>query len=153
MQVMAGGQEADNVLFRRSRCCLPIPGDDVLGYVTRGRGIALHRRECPNVQNYLENEADRCMPVEYIGNDGQVYQVYLIIETMDRMNLLADVGNIFGENKTNITAVKTQSHRDKTATLELAIEVRNTEHLASIIQKVRNLGDILDVHRATGAMK
>jgi GTP diphosphokinase / guanosine-3',5'-bis(diphosphate) 3'-diphosphatase len=72
---------------------------------------------------------------------------------MDRMNLLADVGNVFGENKTNITAVKTQSHRDKTATLELAIEVRNTEHLATIIQKVRNLGDILDVHRATGGMK
>jgi GTP diphosphokinase / guanosine-3',5'-bis(diphosphate) 3'-diphosphatase len=153
LQVMAGGLEADNVLFRRSRCCLPIPGDDVIGYVTRGRGMALHRRECPNAQNYLQNEPDRCTPVEYIGNDGQVYQVYLIIETMDRMNLLADVGNVFGENKTNITAVKTQSHRDKTATLELAIEVRNTEHLATIIQKVRNLGDILDVHRATGGMK
>ena len=69
------------------------------------------------------------------------------------MNLLADVGTIFGENRTNITAVKTQSHRDKTATLELAIEVKDTTHLAGIIQKVRSLGDILDVHRATGAMK
>lgn len=153
LQVVAGELDADNVLFRRSRCCLPIPGDDVIGYVTRGRGMALHRRECPNVQRYLEVEADRCTPVEYVGNDGQVYQVYLIIETIDRMNLLADVGTIFGENRTNITAVKTQSHRDKTATLELAIEVKDTNHLAGIIQKVRSLGDILDVHRATGAMK
>jgi guanosine-3',5'-bis(diphosphate) 3'-pyrophosphohydrolase len=61
------------------------------------------------------------------------------------------VGSVFAENKTNITAVKTQSHRDKTATLELAIEVRNTEHLAAIMQKVRSLGDILAIHRATGA--
>jgi GTP pyrophosphokinase len=150
LQIMAGGLDAENVLFRRSRCCLPIPGDDVIGYITRGRGMALHRRECPNAQHYLEREPDRCTPVEYVGNDGQVYQVFLIIETMDRTGLLADVGNIFGEAKTNITAIKTQSHRDKTATLELAIEVRNTDHLATIVQKVRSLSDILDIHRATG---
>jgi guanosine-3',5'-bis(diphosphate) 3'-pyrophosphohydrolase len=150
LQIMAGGLEADNVLFRRSRCCLPIPGDDVIGYVTRGRGMALHRRECPNAQHYLKTEPDRCTGVEYVGNDGQVYQVFLIIDTLDRTGLLADVGNIFGENKTNITAVKTQSHRDKTATLELAIEVRDTAHLATIMQKVQTLGDILDIHRATG---
>jgi GTP pyrophosphokinase len=150
LHIVAGGLDAENVLFRRSRCCLPIPGDDVIGYVTRGRGMALHRRECPNAQHYLEKEPDRCTPVEYVGNDGQVYQVFLIIETLDRTGLLADVGNIFGENKTNITAIKTQSHRDKTATLELAIEVRNTDHLATIIQKVHSLSDILDIHRATG---
>ncbi len=67
--------------------------------------------------------------------------MFLIIETLDRTGLPADVGNIFGENKTNITAIKTQSHRDKTATLELAIEVRNTDHLAGIIQKLRSLSD------------
>lgn len=150
LQIMAGGLDADNVLFRRSRCCLPIPGDDVIGYVTRGRGMALHRRECPNAIQYLKREPDRCTGVEYVGNDGQVYQVFLIIDTLDRTGLLGDVGSVFAENKTNITAVKTQSHRDKTATLELAIEVRNTEHLAAIIQKVYSLGDIISVHRATG---
>ena len=76
MRITADGMDADNVLFRRSRCCLPIPGDDVVGYVTRGRGMALHRRECPNARDYLEREADRCMTVEYVGNDGQVYQVF-----------------------------------------------------------------------------
>ena len=150
LQIMAGGIDADNVLFRRSRCCLPIPGDDVIGYVTRGRGMALHRRECPNAQHYLKNEGDRCTGVEYVGSDNQVYQVFLIIDTLDRTGLLADVGTVFGENKTNITAVKTQSHRDKTATLELAVEVRNTGHLDTIIKKVYSMGDILGVHRATG---
>ncbi len=150
LQIMAGGLEADNVLFRRSRCCLPIPGDDVIGYVTRGKGMALHRRECPNAMQYLKREPDRCTGVEYVGHDGQVYQVYLMIDTLDRTGLLGDVGSVFAENKTNITAVKTQSHRNKTATLELAIEVRNTAHLAAIIDKVYALGDIIGVRRATG---
>ena len=99
---IAGDLDAKNVLFRRSRCCLPIPGDDVVGYVTRGTGMALHRRECTNLQQYLRTEPDRCTRVEYVGNDGQVYQVFLTIECLDRINLLADVGNMFGENKTNI---------------------------------------------------
>ena len=150
MQITAGGLDADNLLFRRSRCCLPIPGDDVVGYITRGKGMALHRRECPNARYYLANEPDRCMPVEYVGNEGQVYQVFLTIIVMDRTGLLADVGTIFGENKTNITAVRTQSHRDRTATLELAVEVRDTPHLDEMIQKVYSMGDILEVYRAVG---
>ena len=99
------------MLFRRSRCCLPIPGDDVIGYVTRGTGHGAAPPRMPEPAALSENEPDRCTRVEYVGNDGQVYQVFLIIECLDRMNLLADVGNMFGENKTNITAVKTQSHR------------------------------------------
>jgi GTP pyrophosphokinase len=148
IQIMAGGQDVGNVLFRRSLCCLPIPGDDVVGYVTRGTGMALHRKECPNIRHYLEKERDRCMPVEYMGNENQVFKVYINIDTLDRTGLLADVTNVFGENKTNITAIKTQSHRDKTATMELAIEVRNTEHLDAIIQKIYTIGDVIDVHRA-----
>lgn len=150
LKVLAGGQDAGNVLFQRARCCLPIPGDDVVGYITRGKGMSLHRRQCPNARHYLEKEANRCTPVEYVGHEGQVFQVFIRFLTMDRTGLIADVGNIFGENKTNITSIKTQSHRDKTATLDLAIEVRNTEHLNFIIQKMRNLSDIMDVHRITG---
>lgn len=148
VQIMAGGQDVGNILFRRSQCCLPIPGDDVVGYVTRGAGMALHRRECPNVKHYLEKEAERCTPVEYRGTDNQVFKVYINIDTLDRTGLLADVTNIFGENKTNITAIKTQSHKDKTATMELAIEVRNTEHLTQVIKKIFTISDVLDVHRA-----
>lgn len=148
LQIQAGGLDTENLQFRRSRCCLPIPGDDVIGYITQGRGLALHRRECPNAKDALEREPARCMPVAYIGNEGQVFQVFLIIETLDRTGLLADVSNTFAENKTFITAVKTQSHRDKTATLEVAIEVRDTEHLTLIIGKVGALPDILNIHRA-----
>ena len=148
LQVTAGG--VDNVMFRRSRCCLPIPGDEVVGYVTRGRGMALHRVECPNIKQYQVTEPERLVAVEYAGGDTQVYSVNLIIETLDRTGLLADIGNIFGELKTNITAVKTQSHRDRTATLGISLEVKDVDHLNRIGLAVRRLSDVLDIQRALG---
>lgn len=147
LQIAAEGNDVGNVLFRRSRCCLPIPGDEVVGYISRGTGMALHRQECPNIQHSLKHEAARCMPVEYVGNEKQVFQVYLQIDSLDRTGLLADVTNIFSESKTFITAIKTQSHRDKTATLELAIEVKDTEQLAALVKKIHALQDIIGVLR------
>jgi GTP pyrophosphokinase len=148
LKVTAGG--VDNVLFRRSRCCLPIPGDEVLGYVTRGRGMALHRNECPNVKQYALREPERLVPVEYSGGDSQVYSVNLTIETLDRTGLLADIGSIFGELRTNITAVRTQSHRDGTASLSVSVEVKDVEHLSRLCLAVRRLSDVLDIQRSIG---
>jgi GTP diphosphokinase / guanosine-3',5'-bis(diphosphate) 3'-diphosphatase len=149
LRVSAGS--IDNVAFRRARCCLPIPGDEVVGYITRGRGMALHRRECINLRHYEQTEPERLTPVDYKGgSDGQVYSVNLIIETADRTGLLADVGNIFGETKTFITAIKTQSHRDRTATLEVAAEVKDVEHLNRLFLAVRRLTDVLNIERALG---
>ena len=148
LRVTAGN--VDNVMFRRSRCCQPIPGDEVVGYITRGRGIALHRIECPNVRHAQESEPERLIAVDYAGGANSVYSVNLLIETVDRTGLLADVGTVFGELKTNITAVKTQSHRDHTATLCIAAEVRDVEHLARVVQAVRRLPDVIDVSRQIG---
>lgn len=149
LKVSAGS--IDNVAFRRARCCLPIPGDEVIGYVTRGRGMALHRRECINIKHYEKTEPERLTSVDYTGGgDNQVYSVNIVIETADRTGLLADVGNIFGEMKTFITAIKTQSHRDHTATLEVAAEVKDVEHLNRLFLAVRRLPDVLDIERAIG---
>lgn len=148
LKVTAGG--VDNVMFRRSRCCLPIPGDEVVGYVTRGRGMALHRVECPNIKQYQVTEPERLVPVEYAGSESQTYSVLLIVETLDRTGLLADIGNIFGELKTNITAVKTKSHRDRTATLDISLEVTGVDHLNRLCLAIRRLSDVLDIQRALG---
>ncbi|HSV72607.1 MAG TPA: bifunctional (p)ppGpp synthetase/guanosine-3',5'-bis(diphosphate) 3'-pyrophosphohydrolase [Chthonomonadales bacterium] len=148
LRVTAGN--VDNVMFRRSRCCQPIPGDEVVGYITRGRGIALHRTQCPNIRHAQESEPERLITVDYAGGDNSVYGVNLQIESMDRTGLLADVGTVFGELKTNITAVKTQSHRDHTASLCVVAEVRDVEHLARVFQAVRRLPDVIDVSRQVG---
>ncbi|MCC6728618.1 MAG: bifunctional (p)ppGpp synthetase/guanosine-3',5'-bis(diphosphate) 3'-pyrophosphohydrolase [Chthonomonadales bacterium] len=148
LKVTAGS--VDNVLFRRARCCLPVPGDAVVGYVTRGRGMALHRVDCPNALHYRQSEPERLIAVEYAGSDSQVYSVNLLIETIDRTGLLADVGTVFGELKTNITAVRTQTHRDRTATLGISVEVKDAAHLNRLFTAIRRLPDILDVSRAVG---
>ena len=148
LKVTAGG--IDNVMFRRSRCCLPIPGDEVVGYITRGRGMALHRIECPNARAAAEREPERLVSVSYAGGDGQSYAVVLIVQTMDRTGLLADIGAIFAEMKTYITAVRTQSHRDRTATLEISLEVRDVEDLNRVCLSVQRLSDVLDIQRAMG---
>lgn len=149
--VSAEEMDTSNVLYRRSRCCLPIPGDDIIGYVTRGKGMVLHRSECLNLQQLLLKEAERCQAINFVGNEKQVYQIVLTIESLDRINLLADVTNIFGENRTNITAIHTQSHKDKTATLEVSLECRNTDHLNMIMMKLHHIREILDIRRGTSS--
>ncbi len=148
LRVSAG--DVENVMFRRSRCCLPIPGDEVIGYITRGRGMALHRKECPNLRHYELNERERLIPVEYTGSDNQVYSVLLLIIAVDRTGLIADVGNIFGEMKTFITKINTQSHRDRTATLFISAEVKDVDHLNRLFLAIRRLPDVLDITRAIG---
>ncbi|MDE2125578.1 MAG: bifunctional (p)ppGpp synthetase/guanosine-3',5'-bis(diphosphate) 3'-pyrophosphohydrolase [Armatimonadetes bacterium] len=148
LRITVGGDSADNVEIRRSRCCLPIPGDAVIGYVTRGRGLALHRRECSNASQYLQHEAERCTPVEYLGHENQVFQVVLRVDMGDRTGIIADIGFIFAELKTNITAINTQSHRNRTATLTLSIEVRDTDHLARIIDRLRLMHDVISISRS-----
>ena len=142
--------DVDNVMFRRSRCCQPIPGDEVAGYITRGRGLALHRTECPNLRHYEKTEPERLARVDYEGSDTQVFSVTLFIEALDRTGLLADVGAIFGEMRTNITAVRTQSHKDGTATLIISAEVKDTEYLNRLFLAVRRLSDVLNIERASG---
>lgn len=129
---------------------MPIPGDEVVGYITRGRGMSLHRKECPNAQHYEKTEPERLTFVQYEGGDNQVYSVRLLLLTSDRTGLLADVGAVFGEMKTNITAVRTQSHRDGTVTLSIFAEVKDVEHLNRLFIAVRRLSDVITIERAFG---
>ena len=112
--------------------------------------MALHRIECPNVKMYQQQEPERLINVDYTGGDNQYYSVNIIVETMDRTGLLADIGAIFGEIKTNITSVRTQSHRDHTATLYITLEVKDVDDLNRICLTVRRLSDVLDISRALG---
>jgi guanosine-3',5'-bis(diphosphate) 3'-pyrophosphohydrolase len=149
LRVSAG--DVENVMFRRSRCCLPIPGDEVIGYITRGRGMALHRKECPNIRHYEMTERERLIQVDYAGSDNQVYSVNLLIQTVDRTGLIADVGNIFSETRTFISRINTQSHRDRTATLHVSAEVKDVDHLNRLFLAIRRLPDVLDISRAIGS--
>ena len=144
--IVAGG--VDGIAIRRSKCCTPIPGDEVMGYVTRGRGMTLHRRGCPNLTAYAEREPDRLIEVEWTHADGERFRTGMYIEAMDRVGLLNDISAIFSESKTNICSAKIKSFSNKTASFSLVVEVDDLAHLNSIITTVGNLSDILEIRRA-----
>ena len=141
----------DNVMIRRAKCCTPLPGDDVIGYTSRGRGITLHRRSCMNVQNYLLTEPERLVAVRWEEKQGACYAVSLHIEAADRTGLLSDISTVFGESRTNITAIRTMSRADGTAHIDITVEVRSVSHLHSLIDRVRRISDVLDIRR-TGSL-
>ncbi len=137
----------DNVMIRRAKCCTPLPGDDVIGYTSRGRGITLHRRSCVNVQNYLLKEPERLVAVRWDEKQGACYAVSLHIEAADRTGLLSDISTVFGESRTNITAIRTISRPDGTAHIDITVEVRSVSHLHGLIDRVRRISDVLDIRR------
>jgi GTP pyrophosphokinase len=139
----------DDIMMRRGKCCDPIPGDDVIGYVTRGRGIMIHRRICPNVIRYQTEEADRLMPLEWPG-DGNLYAVLLKIVSVNRQGLLMDISTIFGESHTNVSAARIKTMPNHTAEIEVTIDVRDTEHLQQVMTKIGNFADVISILRMFG---
>lgn len=145
--IVAGG--VGDVAIRRAKCCAPIPGDEIVGYVTRGRGVALHRKGCPNIAIYYEKEPDRMVEVEWTHADGERFQAGLFIKALDRVGLLNDISAIFSESKTNIYSAKIGSRPDKTAYFDLTVEVSDLGHLNRLMSSIASLSDILEVRRTS----
>jgi guanosine-3',5'-bis(diphosphate) 3'-pyrophosphohydrolase len=140
----------DSVMTKRARCCAPIPGDEVVGFVTRGRGMMIHRADCTNVLGMGDDDVQRLIPVDWEGDEGHVYGVTLQMDVMNRIGLLADVTHIFGEAKTNITAARIQTKSNQTAYIEIQLEVRDTKHLRDLMNRILNFGDVIAIRRVMG---
>jgi GTP diphosphokinase / guanosine-3',5'-bis(diphosphate) 3'-diphosphatase len=138
-----------NVMVNRAKCCSPIPGDEVVGYVTRGRGIMLHRKVCPNAMNLMTREPDRLLAYDW-PSDGTLYSVMLRIISVNRQGLLMDISTIFGESKTNVSAAKIKTLPNHTAEIEVTIDVTDTQHLAAVMNKISNFSDVISILRMFG---
>lgn len=139
----------DNMLVKRARCCDPIPGDDVKGYVTRGRGIIIHRTICPNAAKMIQAEPERLLDLDW-PKDGETHSVQLKITTVNRQGLLADVSTVFGEQKANISWAKIKTLQNNTAEIEIAIDVTDIDHLAQVMNRLSNYSDVISVLRMFG---
>lgn len=140
----------DGVLVRRAKCCDPIPGDDVVGFVTRGRGIMVHRRICPNAMAYeSSDDAERLIPLDWPA-DGSPHSVELQIITVNRQGLLMDISMIFGESKTNVSAAKIRTLPNTTAEINVTIEVADTQQLSQVMTKIGNFADVISILRIFG---
>ncbi|MCM3786817.1 bifunctional (p)ppGpp synthetase/guanosine-3',5'-bis(diphosphate) 3'-pyrophosphohydrolase [Domibacillus sp. 8LH] len=138
----------DNLLIRLSRCCNPVPGDDIVGYITKGRGVSVHREDCPNVT--ADDDAEnRLIPVEWEsgGANQKEYLVDIEISGYDRQGLLNEVLHVVSETKTNISAVSGRSDRNKMAKIDMSIFIRNVNHLQKVVERVKQIPDIYAVRR------
>lgn len=136
----------DNLLIRLSKCCNPIPGDEIIGYITKGRGVSVHRKDCPNVQS---GSLDRIIDVEWEGHAGnrKEYNVDLEINAFDRPALLNDVLQAVNETKTNITAVTGRTDRNKMALIHISIAIHNVAHLQKVVDRIKQISDVYAVRR------
>ena len=137
------------VLVSRAKCCTPIPGDEIVGYVTRGRGIVLHRKACPNAQGYLNTEPDRLLAYDW-PPDGSVYAVALDLTSVDRIGLMMDVTTVLGESKTNLSSIRTKTLANHTAQTQIVIDVRDVDHYQQITTKLGNIPDVISITRLFG---
>lgn len=139
----------DHVMVNRAKCCSPIPGDEVVGYVTRGRGIMLHRKVCPNAMSYMTHEPERLLTYDW-PSDGSVYAVGLKVISVNRQGLLADVSTIFSELKINVSAAKIKTLPNHTAEIDVTIEVPDTKTLQLVMTKISNFSDVISILRLFG---
>jgi GTP diphosphokinase / guanosine-3',5'-bis(diphosphate) 3'-diphosphatase len=133
-----------DLLTQIARCCNPVPGDAVIGYVTRSRGVTVHRRDCPNIIH--EDEVDRLVDVEW-GRSGELYPVAIRMEAWDRVGLLRDIGNIVAEEKVNMQAVRTQEHSDRTVSVYITLLTTGVDQLTRLFSKLESVRGVFSVDR------
>jgi GTP diphosphokinase / guanosine-3',5'-bis(diphosphate) 3'-diphosphatase len=150
MQLTTAGMKG--VMLSRAKCCAPIPGDEIVGYVSRGRGIVIHRKACPHALNLADKEPERLLTFNWPA-DKSVYSVTIKIVSVNRQGLLMEVSTIFGESKTNISAASIRTSANNTAEIVATIDVTDTNHLASIIAKIQNFSDVISILRVDGKAK
>jgi len=136
----------DNCLVRLSRCCNPVPGDSIVGYVTRGRGVSVHRSDCPNIRN-LEKEDDRFIEVKWHTASNVAYSADITVLANDRTQLLMDITNSISEFKVPLTAINARTNRDNIAIMNLTIEITDIEQLDNIIKRIKKVPGVFETTR------
>ena len=136
----------DDLMVYRSKCCNPIPGDDIIGYVTRGRGIAVHSKNCPNVENLLY-EADRRIAVEWAGSTHAEFPVRLRIFTEDRPGMLAAITSVISDTGANIRTFESGGDDNTRARIEVALDVRDRKQLETILAGIKRIPGVFDIER------
>jgi GTP pyrophosphokinase len=137
----------ENFKYTLARCCAPLPGDEVRGYVTRGRGVTVHRVGCPNLRYYEEREPHRLLHAEWSKTAGKSSQTLVAMESDDRVGLLHDVTSVIAEQHINITAVSTYPLRGKNQRLNIAVSISGIDQLNDLIKRLQQIPGVVKVHR------
>ena len=136
----------DNCLVKLSKCCNPLPGDEIIGYITKGRGVSIHRKDCVNVKDLLKEE-NRIIDVSWVEEKQASYNVDIEIYANDRSGLLADVTKAISNIKANLVGVSARTGKDRIAVIELTVETKNIDELNGILKAIRKVDSVYEVKR------
>ncbi len=142
----------DDVAVRFAKCCSPIPGDEIVGFVTRGRGVTIHRTDCINVINLPEMDRVRLIDAEWQGSDfsNGLYTAEIIVYANNRTGLLVDISKIFTERKIDLTTINSRTSKQGRATICMTFDIHSIEELNTLVEKVRQVDSVIDIERTTG---
>ena len=141
-----------DVWVKLARCCTPVPPDPIIGFVTRGSGVSVHRSDCRNVQE-LRDQPDRIVPVDWAPTQSSVFLVEIQVEALDRKSLLSDVTRVLSENHVNILSASVNTSSDRVAMSKFVFEMGDPKYLSHILSAVRRIDGVFDVYRTTGSQR
>ncbi len=141
-------KDASDVWIKLARCCTPVPGDDILGFVTRGGGVSVHRTDCTNADELLQSP-ERLLEVEWAPSESSVFLVAIQVEALDRHRLLSDVTKVLADERVNILSASVQTSRDRVAVSRFSFEMGDPKHLGHVLKVVRSVEGVYDVYRVT----
>ena len=139
----------DDVIVRLSKCCTPVPGDEIIGFITRGRGVSVHRSDCANAASFADGQATRVVDVEWDGSSaGAVFRAGVEVVALDRSRLLRDVANALSEQHVNIVACSTHTGGDRIAKMRFEFELADPSHLESVLRTIKKIDAVYDAYRS-----
>ena len=136
-----------DVLVKLARCCTPVPGDEILGFITKGSGVSVHRSDCVNSDDLRSNQAERIVKVRWLAGAGSLFLVNIQVEALDRARLLADVTRALSEQHVNILSASVTTSKDRVAISKFTFEMADATHLDSVLTAVRSVEGVYDVYR------
>jgi len=136
-----------DVLVKLARCCTPVPGDDILGFITKGSGVSVHRSDCVNSDDLRDNQSERIVKVRWLAGAGSLFLVNIQVEALDRARLLADVTRALSEQHVNILSASVSTSKDRVAISKFTFEMADATHLDSVLSAVRSVEGVYDVYR------
>jgi GTP pyrophosphokinase len=137
----------DDLVVRLSRCCTPVPGDEIIGFVTRGRGVSVHRADCSNAASLASRSRERLIEVEWDHRSSGVFVATIEVVAIDRSRLLTDVSEVVSEHHLNILAANTQTDSDRISRMRFDVELGDANHLESVLNSIRHLDAVYDAYR------
>jgi guanosine-3',5'-bis(diphosphate) 3'-pyrophosphohydrolase len=140
---------APDVWVRLSKCCTPVPGDEIKGFVTHGHGVSVHRADCVNLDHLTQTQQERLVPVRWVATEGAVFLVNIQVEALDRPRLLSDVTRVLSDHHVNILSASVTTSRDRVAISRFTFEMGDPKHLGDVLRAVRSIDGVYDVYRVT----